>query len=188
MRMSAARAARSGAMIGLSLAMLACAAVRPGGSVHPRPSSPTIADPYAGWRVYSDGDISFKYPRSWIVRDDRATGGRWVTINASDDSGIEITQASPRRWLEASIGPWELSNSADSTCREPCKIYDTIRLSIASSTSRLVISGWGAQGAPPEVLEVLDDPGAVVGASTYKLGTTVHGRSVRVQADVAYVA
>lgn len=157
-----------------------------------KPASTTttpVVDKYKGWKTYTDANLSLRYPTNWSVVDRTKLNGPtdWVQIESAVDTNIQINKGvgtvSHQR-LEFNISP--LSSSTSTTCREACKIYDAISLSIPkASNSRLVISDWDTQGHA-QALEVIDDTNAVIGAKTYKLGATINGKQIRISGDVGY--
>jgi len=147
----------------------------------------TDNDPYEGWKTYSDSSVALRYPVGWTVKDlSQGSGQLWTQIIAPRDDAIGLSDNpnATNKHIVVDIRP--VSQSTSTTCREDCKVYSATSLSITkSSNAELVISDWDSQGYA-QALEVVDDNSVGVGATTYKLGATIGGKTLRINGNVSY--
>lgn len=161
-------------------------------------SAPLPADPYAGWKTYSDSFVSFKYPLTWSVSNATEKGQGLVGLTGPSDNSIAlidpVTKKTSGTFSQQHIGAQinfaPSAIAAQRACAtngsNSCLVYDASAISVGSSSPKLVIYDNGNLGYP-NLLTLSDDPTALINAKNFKNGFMNGGKLAIMNADVEYL-
>lgn len=143
------------------------------------------ADPYADWKTYEDGAVTFKYPSGWTINPpgDNPTGS--VQVMAPVDPTIQLENhgtseqyKNPQLALNVIPRP---SIEGSGKCNSSCNVLEILSIDNTNLPGgKLVISGQNT------LFSVVDDPNVEPDSNEYISTITVNDVVRAINADIMY--